>query len=115
MKLWHATLRLLGLTIWALVSACSDPGSGGSGLPSGVTTGSPAVSVGQSILGTIEAIGSARVTIGGTVYLFSEVEIVAADLSLGSANDLVVGATVRVTALDPNATIKWRIGLLAGN
>jgi hypothetical protein len=116
---WACVTRTLISTALALfVAACSDPGSGGSGIPSGVTpdpnspggTPSPVNLSAQRV----EALEADAVTIAGIRYLATQIEVVFADGSSAGFAAFKVGQSVLISpSPSSSATPRWKVTIQA--
>lgn len=108
----------LPLALAALLAACADPGSGGSGIPSLVTSPSlPAPPVNLSAL-RVESLEPTAAIIGGVRYIETQLEVVLADGSAGSFGSLKVGQAVVVSevvssVLTAGAIPRWKVAIQA--
>ena len=119
LKWTSAASRLaLSLVLAVLLTACADPGSGGSGIPSEVAAPSlPAPPVNLSAL-RVESLEPTAATIGGVRYIETQLEVVLADGSAGSFGSLKVGQAVVVSevvssAVSAGAITRWKVEIQA--
>jgi hypothetical protein len=103
------------VALFTLFSACSDPGSGGSGIPSSVNAPAPGTgSPGNLSAPRVEIIESNAVTIGGVRYLDSQIDVVLADGSVGNFGSLKVGQSIVVTQVPgSSAAPRWKLEIQA--
>jgi hypothetical protein len=109
MQIRQSCARLLALGILTIaLASCGDPGTGGSGLPTGspVVVSPPALNTGA---GRVEAVSSDEVTIGGVRYLVGEAEVQLADGSAATFSALKLGQQVLVSVLSSVAPLRWRL------
>jgi hypothetical protein len=115
---WAETVSrfALPLVLAALLAACADPGSGGSGIPSVITSPSlPAPPVNLSAL-RVESLEPNAATIGGVRYIDTQIEVVLADGSAGSFGSLKVGQAVVVSEVvsspvSAGAIARWKVAI----
>lgn len=105
---------VLIVVIGAITTGCSDPGSGGSGVPGASASPAPidAPATGASTLtGTIEALDATTLTVRGSRIDYTRATIVRSDGSAASAADLQLGQAVTVT-LAEGGVVAIRIVIL---
>jgi hypothetical protein len=125
-RLRATTLAFLAM----MLLACSDPGSGGSGIPGGAVN-SPVVAApitgdavnapglappiaGNPTTAMIDLLEANAVTIGGVRYVDTQVDVVLADGSAGNFAALKVDQTVvvsQVQTTSPNP--RWKVAIQA--
>jgi hypothetical protein len=107
------TLALITLAL----SACGDPGSGGSGLPGSTGAGSstfiasPSVSGSLSSVVAIEALDASSLSIAGVRYALSQIDLFLSDGSSTTAASLSVGLRVTITLTQDTPSQRWRLQL----
>ncbi len=116
---------LLSAGIALLLVACSDPGSGGSGIPSGVAINTPPVtpdpnspSAAPGLVNPstqrVEVVEADAVTIGGIRYLDSQLEVGFADGSVANFTALKVGQSVVISQSPSMASmLRWKVTIQA--
>jgi hypothetical protein len=107
---------LLFFCLSLLLAACADPGSGGSGLPSGASSPPPQVNTGSGNLSAlrVEILEANAVTIGGVRYLDSQIDIVLSDGAATNFAALKVGQGVAVTQTQSLPLVpRWKVVIQA--
>jgi hypothetical protein len=123
---WAGITKVLISTAIALfVTACSDPGSGGSGIPSGAGVNAPGATPDPNSPGgtpspvnlsaqRIEALEADAVTIAGIRYLATQLEVVFADGTSAGFAAFKVGQSVVISpAPSSSATPSWKVTIQA--
>ncbi len=119
------TRALASTVLTLMMAACSDPGSGGSGIPSGASTSAPITTPNTSpqvgnpnpvmlATQTVDALETDAVTIGGLRYLATQLEIVFADGSSAPFAAFKVGQSVLIgQTLSSSPTLTWKVTIQA--
>ena len=123
----HAGRALLMQGLLAVLlstfSACGDPGTGGSGIPSSASSNGSTSNAGGSaslpaatdfqVRGIIDAIDAQSVTISGQAYAGSQLDIVLNDGSAGNLSALRTGQSVGLNPVSNSTPARWSLRILS--